>query len=255
MRYLSKIPHYFIAHFYTFCYTFHNMAPEYDHNTALIVGGTSGLGLEIATLLHTQNNFEVYVTGRKKPEDQRLRFVRFNINPSVDHLLQSIDDIIPNLPQQINLLVYAAGFYQEGTIKQLTDEDIRRMLNVGLVTPTLFVNRLLNRQARLPGFIAITSTSQWTPRIYEPVYTAVKASLGMFANSLSLDPQVEKVLVAGPAGMKTNFWSNTDRDTSTMLDPVWVAEQVCQLYFANNFKYKCARILRDPPRIEVMEER
>lgn len=64
-----------------------------------------------------------------------------------------------------------------------------------------------------------------------------------------------RVLVAGPAGMKTNFWSNTEKDTSTMLEPAWVAEQICQLYFADNFKYKCARILREPPRVEVLEKR
>lgn len=231
------------------------MTQEHEQGTALIVGGTSGLGLELATLLRTKNNLEVYVTGRKEPEDRQLRFVFFDIDPYTDQLPYIIDKIISDLPQQIDLLVYAAGFYQEGNMKQLTDADIRKMINVGLVTPTLILNRVLNRQEKLPGFIAITSTSQWTPRIYEPVYTAVKAGLGMFANSLSLDPQVGKVLVAGPAGMKTNFWSNTEKDTSTMLEPEWVAEQICQLYFEDNFRFKCARILREPPRVEVVEKR
>ena len=146
------------------------------------------------------------------------------------------------------------GFYQEGSIRQLSDEDIKKMMNVGLVTPTLILNRILNRQERLPGFIAITSTSQWTPRIDEPIYTAVKAGLGMFAHSLSLDPQVGKVLVAGPAGMKTNFWVDAEKDTSTMLEPKWVAEQICHLYFEDEFKYNCARILREPSRIKILEK-
>lgn len=231
------------------------MTREHEHNTALIAGGTSGLGLELATLLRTKNNFEVYATGRKKPESQQLKFVCLDIDPHTDQLPNRIDKIISDLPQQIDLLVYAAGFYQEGSTKQLTNEDIRKMINVGLFAPTLILNRVLNRQERLPGFIAITSTSQWTPGIYEPIYTAVKAGLGMFANSLSLDPQIEKVLVVGPAGMKTNFWSNTEKDTRTMLEPKWVAEQICQLYFRDNFKYKCAKILREPPRVEVVEKR
>lgn len=231
------------------------MTREYEYGTALIVGGTSGLGLELAILLHTKNEFEVYVTGRKEPESGQLRFVYFDIDSHTDQLPHRIDEITSSLPQQIDLLVYAAGFCQEDTIKQLTDDNIRKMMNVGLVAPTLILNRILNRQKRLPGFIAITSTSQWTPGIYEPVYTAVKAGLGMFANSLSLDPQVGKVLVAGPAGMKTNFWSNTEKDTSTMLEPAWVARQICQLYFEDNFKYKCAKILREPPRVEVLEKR
>lgn len=231
------------------------MTQEYEHNTALIAGGTSGLGLELATLLRAKNNFEVYVTGRRKPADQQFRFIYLDIDPDTNQLLHRIDRVLSDLPPQIDLLVYAAGFYQEGTVKQLSAKDIRKMMNVGLVAPTLLLNRVLNRQEELPGFIAITSTSQWTPGIYEPIYTAIKAGLGMFANSLSLDPQVGKVLVASPAGMKTNFWSNTEKDTSTMLEPEWVAEQICQLYFADNFKYKCAKILREPTRVEIVEKR
>lgn len=183
------------------------MTGEHEQNIALIVGGTSGLGLELANLLRSENNFEIYVTGRNEPQYQQLNFIHFNIDSQTDQLPHRTDKVLSNLPWQIDLLVCAMGFYQKGTIKQFSDEDILKMMNVGLVVPTLILNRILNRQGKLPGFIAITSTSQWTPRIYEPVYTAVKAGLGMFANSLSLDPQVEKVLVAGPAGMKTNFWA------------------------------------------------
>lgn len=230
------------------------MTEKYEHSTILIAGGTSGLGLELATLLHTKNNFEVYVTGRIVPKNPQLNFIYFNIDSETDRLPHRIDTVLSNLSRQIDLLVYAIGFYQEGSIGQLPDEDIRKMLNVGLVAPTLILNRVLNRQKKLSGFIAITSTSQWTPRVYEPAYTAVKAGLGMFANALSLDP-VEKVLVAGPAGMNTHFWADTEKDTSTMLKPKWVAEQICQLYFEDEFKYKCARILREPSRVEIVEKR
>lgn len=230
------------------------MSAEHE-NIALIAGGTSGLGLEMARLLQSENNFKVYVTGRREPVDKQLSFVYFNIDSQTDRLPRSIDRVLSDLPEQIDLFVCAMGFYQEGSMKQFSDEDILKMMNVGLVTPTLILNRILNRQEKLPGFIAVTSTSQWTPRIYEPVYTAVKAGLGMLANSLSLDPQVEKVLVTGPAGMKTNFWATTGKDTNTMLEPKWVAEQICQLYFSDKFKYKCAKILREPPRVEIVEER
>lgn len=231
------------------------MTNEREQNTALIVGGTSGLGAELATLLKSENNFKVYVTGRKKPQDQQLNFIHFDIDADTEQLPYLIHEVLSQLPQQIDLFIYAAGFYQSGTMKQLPDEDIRRMLNVGLIAPTIILNRILNHQEKLPGFIAITSTSQWTPRIYEPVYTAAKAGLGMLANSLSLDPQVEKVLVVGPGGMKTGFWANTGQDTGNMMEPKWVAEQIHQLYFADEFKYKCVRILREPTKVEIIEKR
>src|SRR3989338_6779319 len=128
------------------------------------------------------------------------------------------------------------------------------MEDIGLLAPALIVQRIIKKQGSLAGFIAITSTSQWTPRLLEPMYTAVKAGLAMLANSLSLDPRIGKVLVAGPAGMATRFWENNPRDMSKMLDPKWVAEQIIQLY-ADDFEYKFSRIMRDPPRVEIVETR
>ena len=230
------------------------MIKKYGQNTTLIFGGTSGLGLELANLLTRKDN-SVYVTGRKKPKDQSLKFVYLDIDQYTDQLAKKIDEALSNVPRCLDLLILAAGFYQEGSIGQLSDADVRKMINVGLTSPIIILNKVLSLQERLPGVITITSTSQWTPRMYEPVYTAVKAGLGMFANSVSLDPQVGKILVAGPAGMKTNFWLNTGKDTTTMMDPRWVAERIIELYSEGDFKYKYARILRKPPRVEVVEER
>lgn len=146
------------------------------------------------------------------------------------------------------------GFYQEGNISDVSDEDIANMTNVGLLAPAMLLQRILKKQDKLAGFIAVTSTSQWTPRLLEPIYTAVKSGLGMLANSVSLDERIDRVLVAGPAGMNTRFWENSPRDMSTMLDPKWVAEQVLDQY-SGDFKYKLARILRGPARVEVIETR
>ncbi len=76
----------------------------------------------------------------------------------------------------------------------------------------------------------------------------------MLSNSVSFDERVGKVLVAGPAGMNTRFWEKNPRDMSNMLDPKWVAEQILDQY-SGNFKYKFARILRGPARVEVVETR
>lgn len=223
------------------------------HNSRIVampvIGGSSGLGLELAHLL--EEDYETFVTGRHDPNQDHINFITLELGTG--DIAGNLEKCIAALPN-IDLLIYAAGFYQEGKIDELTDEAIGSMENVGLHAPALLIQRLLKKQKALNGFIAITSTSQWTPRLLEPMYTAVKAGLAMFANSLSLDPRVGKVLVAGPAGMKTRFWDNNTRDTSTMLDPKWVAEEVFKLY-KGDFKYKFARIMRDPPRVEVVETR
>lgn len=198
--------------------------------STFIVGGTSGLGRELAALL-TEKSFSVYCTGRS------------------NNVLEEVE----KLPR-LDLLVYAAGFYEQGRIDELSDEHIREMLNVGLGIPALLLQRILKKQGDLDGFIAITSTSQWIPREKEPVYAAVKAGLAMFANSVSLDPRVKKTLVVGPTGMQSNFWAGTGKDMIGMLQPSFVAREIMQLW-DDSYAYRLARILRDPSRVEVLETR
>lgn len=216
----------------------------------LIIGGTSGLGLALAEKL--SKDYQVFVTGRRDPQVEDVNFIHLDLTKD-EGLSEALDRTIEQL-LPIKLLVYAAGFYQEGKIDDLSDMEIAEMDNVGLRAPAMLLSRLLKKQDELPGFIAITSTSQFTARLYEPVYTAVKAGLAMLAKSVSLDERVGKVLVVAPAGMKTKFWKGTDKDTSTMLDQEWVAGQALRFY-QDNFDYKEVRILREPPRTEVVEER
>ncbi len=217
--------------------------------TALIVGGTSGLGLCLAEKL-AASKYDVIVTGRTDPKNPKLKFKKLDLS-DYSKSADGIKRLVRGLPQ-IDLLVYAAGYFLDGTISELKEAQIDEMLSVGLRAPVLFL-RLMTRHG-LDGFVAVTSTSQWTPRPKEPIYTATKSGLGMLANSVSLDPKVKKVMVAGPAGMKTPFWRSTKTDTSEYLDPEWAADQVLNQW-QGKFKYKFVQILRQPARVKVVEER
>lgn len=218
--------------------------------TVLVVGGTSGLGLSLASLLATQL-CDVHVTGRTNPEKSDLRFHELELD--TERLTQNLDKLVASLPD-IDLIIYAAGFYEEAKIAESPDEFIVKMERVGLLAPMLLVAKITRNQGHIPEFIAVTSTSQWTPRLLEPTYSAVKAGLGMFANSLSLDPVVGKVLVIGVAGMATPFWKSSGRDVTTMLHPNWVAEQVIN-QLTDEYRYRLVKILRSPSRVEVFETR
>jgi len=217
----------------------------------LIIGGTSGLGLELAKLFHEQR-CDVTVTGRSS-RGGKFRFWELPVGTQVLSLQARLDELIEGIPT-VDILIYSAGYFQEGSMCELSDDDIGQMVNLGLMLPMLLLSHLLRKQGRLRGFVAVTSTSQWTPRELEPVYTAVKAGLGMLANSVSLDPMVDRVLVAAPSGMKTKFWEEDGRDTSMMLEPSWVASQIVDL-LDGGFAFKFAKILRGPMRVEVVETR
>lgn len=217
----------------------------------LIVGGTSGLGLELARY-YSNAGHTVFITGRKNPEISNLNFLYLPIVASAETLIQHIDSMLLKL-EKINTLIYAAGYYQEGQIEQLNDEQILQMIQVGLTAPTLLIKRLKNNPGKPLKIMIITSSSQYTPRKLEPLYTSVKAGLGMLGASLSLDPEIGKVLVVAPSGMKTPFW-DAKKDTAEYLDPVWVAKQIVELS-SGPFKYRFAKILRNPPHVEIVETR
>lgn len=218
----------------------------------LIIGGTSGLGLELAKDFVEKGVKQVIVTGRHKPKADVGEYKEFDlIKPD---LAKRIAAFVADLPE-IKILVYAAGYFQEGRVTDLTDEEIEQMIDVGGRGLIYFVRAILAKQGSLKGLITITSTSQWTPRKLEPIYNFAKAGAAHFSNAMAEDGRIKKVLVAGPAGMRTEFWDGTTgHDLSTMMDPSWVSEQVIDQW-QGDYTYRFVRILRQPPRVEQGETR
>lgn len=216
----------------------------------LIIGGTSGLGLELARRFRDGGN-KVTVTGRRELKEQRIETARFEL--SENDLPKRVFKLLQRL-EEVDVFIYAAGYFQESRITDLTDEQIEEMIDVGGRGLIYFVRDILKKQGSLKELITITSTSAWTPRQKEPIYNFVKAGAGHLSNGLAEDGRISKVLVAGPAGMKTNFWENNPRDMSAMLDPEWVAEEIMKLR-NDEYKFRFAKIMRDPPRVETVETR
>jgi len=216
----------------------------------LIVGGTSGVGLELSRR-YTNEGHNVCITGRKNPELKGAFYQELAITHEPGPLTKDIDRVLRNF-EVVNTLIYAAGFVQLGHIDTLSDDDLGRMVNVGILAPMLLVQRLKNGLKMPLKIMLITSSSQYTPRELEPAYAATKSAMGMLGASLVRDKEIGKVLVAAPSGIRTPFWEGTDIDTDSMLEPDWVAEQIVELS-GGNFKYKFAKILRGPARVEVSE--
>ena len=201
-----------------------------DKPVALVVGGTSGLGFEIANQL-TSIGYKAYVAGRHDPHEIHLEYRAIDlIQETYRRLALCCGELIMNLPR-INTFVYAAGFGQQGTIDSLSDTAINAMMCVGLQAPAALLHEIIFKQGCLDEFIAITSTSQMIPRPKEPLYAATKAYLGMLANSVADGDKVKKTLVFAPGGMNTNFGNGQrqDVDRSNYLDPAFVAKQVMEL--------------------------
>lgn len=218
--------------------------------TILIVGGSSGIGLELARH-YIADGHRVCITGRRDPNLPGALFFQLSIGSSADALVAAINELVAAFPG-VQTVVYAAGFLQRGSIETLSDEALLTMTNVGIVAPMMLASRLKLLAPTPLKLMLITSSSQYTPRPQEPAYAATKAGLGMLGASLVRDAGIGKVLVAAPSGIRTPFWRGSDEDTTSMLDPVWVANQIVELS-GGPFKYRYAKILRNPARVEIIE--
>ncbi len=218
----------------------------------LIIGGTSGLGLEIAKHMSSVGE-DVIVAGRHDPEVSSLEYRHLDL--AGGDLPQRMGRFVAELPP-IKSLVYAAGFFQEGHMTELSDEDVDAMVDVGGRGLIFSVKKLLQEQGDLGELVTVTSTSQWVPRELEPVYNFVKAGAAHLSHGLSLDPRIDRTLVVGTSGMDTEFWCGTDRDTSSMMSAEWVAERIMDLRRLNA-GYTFAKILGAidglPRRVEIVE--
>ncbi|HSX33776.1 MAG TPA: SDR family NAD(P)-dependent oxidoreductase [Candidatus Saccharimonadales bacterium] len=217
----------------------------------LIIGGSRGIGWELAALYANRGD-TVTVTGRKQPEKDLDQVTFKKLNLSSPTYIQDINELVAELGR-IDRLVYAPGYYQEGTITDLSESEIVDMVQVCGVGFIFTARAILDTQAQLSECIVITSSSQWTPRKLEPVYNFAKAGIAHFAHALSLDERVNKLMVAGPTGTKTTFHAGRNVDMSSYHEPEWVARQIYE-QSQDRYRYKFVKILRGPAKVEVADK-
>lgn len=218
--------------------------------TVFIIGGTSGLGLELAQY-YASDNARVHVVGRTNPHIGKLSFSPINLAAECTYELERF---VENNPKP-DILIWTAGFYQEGHIGDLKYSDIIKMTMIGITNFGILMNNIMRIHGELTTLVTITSTSAYMAREFEPVYAGVKAGLVHMSESLSLDPHIQKTLTVAPSGMATPFWkTQPGKDISTMLNPTWVAEQIIE-QLKEDYSFRSIKILREPNRIETTQER
>ena len=114
------------------------MSYNFEGKIALVTGGTSGIGKEIAKQLlingakviinygHNEENFEKTKQELKKYEE-KIQFVKANISQEdeVKKMFENID--------QLDYLVNNAGMNIDGLIETMNIEDFRKIIDVNLV--------------------------------------------------------------------------------------------------------------------------
>lgn len=181
-------------------------------NTILITGGSSGIGLELARQLCTENT--VIITGRNEEKLnaalatlRRAHAVRSDVS-DIMAVAALHERIIAEFPS-LNILVNNAGVMRKVNLR---DRDIdlaaiNREVETNLSGPIRMVKRFLPHLEKQPsaGIVNVTSGLAFVPFPISPVYSATKAGLHAFTQALrvQMSKTTVKVFELAPPGTET----------------------------------------------------
>ncbi len=180
--------------------------------TALITGGSSGIGLELAAQLLGRGNV-VIVTGRNTPgleaAEQRfpgLHTIQSDVSDA-DGIRALHQTIIARFPK-LDTLVNNAGIMRNlklGEDRSL--EDITREIDIDLTGPIRMVQQFLPHLRRQTNALIVNVSSglAFVPFPISPVYSAAKAAIHAYTRCLRAQLQGSGVAVVelAPPGTET----------------------------------------------------
>lgn len=186
---------------------------SFTGRTAVVSGGTSGIGLAIARAF-AQAGASVTAAGLGKlpPEEANIRFVTLDVTDS-----GACRDVIATLPR-IDFLVTAAGILRRDEEFQI--DAFQHVIDVNLTGAMRLCTEAKEKLAASKGAI-VNIASMWTyfggPRV--PAYTASKGAIGQLTKSLAVAWAADGIRVNAVAP----GWIATPLTQALQEDPVRAA--------------------------------
>jgi uncharacterized oxidoreductase len=164
-----------------------------NQRTVLITGGTSGIGLELATQLLGRGN-TVIVTGRDPVKLDALRRALpavhvFESDVSIPAAIVSLYDTVLAQFPALDVLINNAGIMRNLNLNHERDlSDVAREIEINLSGPVRMVQQFLpHLKTRTNALIVnVSSGLAFIPFPISPVYCATKAAIHSFTQSLRI---------------------------------------------------------------------
>lgn len=164
---------------------------EMTKNTILITGGSSGIGLELATQLLKRGNI-VIVTGRYhlKLDEARKKVPGLKTIQSDQSNPSAVRDLYKKVITQypkLNVLVNNAGIMRKINLQANSDlEDVTQEIEINLNGPIWMTSQFLShlKRQKSAAIINISSGLAFVPMAISPIYSASKAAIHAYTQSL-----------------------------------------------------------------------
>jgi short-subunit dehydrogenase len=209
---------------------------------SVISGGTSGLGLEIASFL-IKSGKDVLILGKNSNKladaSSRLKKTSKNsltesmiCNVGIEEDIKKVGKFLTTNSFEVEYLFNNAGMglftKAHNSTSALIDTVFEANLK-GMILLTSEILRLTPEEQELT-IVNIMSTSALFGRAEETIYCAAKWGARGYTEALRTELKGAKrnIIAVYPGGMKTDFWNipGQNRDISTFMDPAEVAEKI-----------------------------
>lgn len=198
----------------------------------LILGGTRGLGAEIAKKIQEKSE-KTFVVGSSYEQTRHGQGLKIDL--AEESKIQKLTDYLKTIDENKPLnFFWVAGYGYIGDFSAQPDVLKMAKVNFSNVLPIaqMIWNKMLNSNQDCK-FVVISSTTGVKPRKDEAVYAATKHAQVGFARSLGLESErlnsKVKVALFMPGGMQTTFWEGSEpSNINEFLDPAKVAQRIIE---------------------------
>lgn len=223
-----------------------SFASDHTQKQALIIGGTSGIGLAIACSLASDPKIRsVHIIGRHRPTEElsSLSLDQQQKITFIPHDLSVVDQI-----ETINLSNYSSVFYTAGFgalshFKDVPFAELDALFNVNTIAFIKITSKLYDRLAR-PRPFNLCVISSISGKIASPlfsVYGATKAALCSFCESVNAelafqntDNRITNICPGRIEGTKFHSANNNlDTNLAFAAEIIEKSRQNCELWIPN----------------------
>lgn len=216
----------------------------------VISGGTSGIGLAVATAL-AKDGAKVYILGRNELRGQQAVIdVKAITGKDITYcacdvtnitFCQNVLDKIGEIEGKIDILINSAGVYQEQRLENIQVKDYTYLMDINVKGTMFLTQKALPYMYAGGSIINIASDAAVNGNYGCPLYCASKGAIVAFSRALALDlaPKI-KVNCVCPADIATPLlekqlkeadggYDITDMEASYPLGRIGRAEEVAHV--------------------------
>lgn len=214
---------------------------------AIITGGSSGLGFEIARLLREKNMDLILIGTNKGKLDKAVEQLKdIKSDADIDGFAFDISDeaqvtefynILTEKQEKVDYLFNVAGRSFYGNVEEINHKDIMAILNANMIGLMLMTAGAVRQFKAFPAarqrIVSVLSTAALKGKRQETVYNASKWGARGFLESVRdemTNTHIDVINIC-PGGMHTPFWDNSPSGyaVDTFMRPEDVARQIVAL--------------------------